>query len=304
MKISKYLALLFTLLLSFTFFSCESEDGEDDEYPNDQANQTRNSGLVARYTVNGNDLSLIQNGPAASGFFNQSRQNEFWNFFTNLIPADARTVMKELELFADPEDGTAAYVAPISDNDLSIWEMGHNLDFVWDQNNEFVQGESAYTSIHEVAHLLTLDNSQVNVSAGNCGTFHTGEGCSTSTSYINEFFNQFWGDIYAENQQIGQDDFDGFFDFYRKYSDQFVSEYAATNPGEDIAESFATYVMGDSPSGNSISAQKIRFFDGFSELVSLKQRIQANINFEVNLGSIRGVRSQRFTAQTSKKPQF
>lgn len=304
MKTLKYLTLLFTLLLSFTIVSCDSEDGEADEQPIDLANQTRNTGLVARYAVNGNDLSLIQNGPAATGFFNQARQNEFWNFFTNLIPTDARTVMKELELFADPEDGTAAYVSPKSENDLSIWEMGHNLDFVWDQNNQFVQGESAYTSIHEVAHLLTLDNSQVNVTNGNCSTFYTGEGCSTSNSYINEFFSQFWGDIFAESQRIDEDDFDGYFDFYRKYSDRFVSEYAATNPGEDIAESFATYVMGDSPAGNSISAQKIRFFDGFQELVSLKQRIKANINFDVNLGGIRGVRSERFTARTGEKWKF
>lgn len=304
MKPLKYLTLLFALLLSFTIVSCDKEDGDEDELPNEQANQTRNKGLVARYAVNGNDLSLIQNGPAADGFFGQTRQNEFWNFFTNLIPTDARTVMKELELFADPEDGTAAYVSPLNDNDLSIWEMGHNLDFVWDQNNQFVQGESAYTSIHEVAHLLTLDNDQVNVTNGGCDTFHTGEGCSTSASYINEFYNQFWGDIYAENQQISEDDYDAYYDFYRKYSNRFVSEYAATNPGEDIAESFATYVMGDSPSGNSISAQKIRFFDGFQELVSLKQRIKANINFEVNLNSIRGVRSERFTAQTGGKPKF
>ena len=301
MKTSKYLAFLFTLLISFTFFSCETEDGDADEQPIDLADQTRNSGLVARYAVNGNDLSLIPSGPAADGFFNQVRQNEFWNFFTNLIPADARSVMKELELFADPDDGTAAYVSPLNDNDLSVWEMGHNLDFVWDEDNQFVQGESAYTSIHEVAHLLTLDNTQVNVANGNCGTFHTGEGCSSTSSYINAFFSQFWGDIYAENQSINPDDFDGYFDFYRKYRDQFVSEYAATNPGEDIAESFATYVMGDSPNGNSISAQKVRFFDGYQELVSLKQRIRANINFEVNLGSIRGVRSERFTAQTGDK---
>ncbi len=119
-------------------------------------------------------FSLISSGPAAKGFYNQTRQNEFWSFFTNLIPADTRQVMKELELFADPEDGTAAYVAPINQNDLSIWEMGHNLDFVWDRSNQFVPGESAYTSIHEIAHLLTLDNNQVRAGNGGCNSFHTG----------------------------------------------------------------------------------------------------------------------------------
>ena len=121
MKTSKYAVLLFVILFTFTFVGCDNEDG--DETPIDQTDQARNSGLVARYEVNGNSISLIQNGPASTGFFNESRQNEFWNFFTNLIPLKARTVMKELELFADPEDGTAAYVAAINENDLSIWEM-------------------------------------------------------------------------------------------------------------------------------------------------------------------------------------
>lgn len=296
MKHPKHLLFILLTLFSVSIVSCDKEDGED-EYPNDQADQTKNAGLVARYSVSGNDLSLIQSGPAANGFYNQTRQNEFWNFFTNLIPADARSVMKELELFADPEDGTAAYVSPLNNNDLSIWEMGHNLDFIWDQDNAFVPGESAYTSIHEIAHLLTLDNTQVKVNDSGCNSFHTGEGCSTTASYINQFYNQFWADIYAENQNIRQDDFDGIFAFYQKYRSRFVTEYAATNPGEDIAESFATYVMSDAPSGNSVVAQKIRFFDNFQELVNLKQRIKANINFPVSLPSIRGARSQRFMAR-------
>ncbi|MBO3698447.1 hypothetical protein [Roseivirga sp. E12] len=296
MKFTKHLLFLFFALLSVSIVSCDRED-EDDEYPNDQADQTKSSGLVARYSVSGNTLSLIESGPAASGFYNQTRQNEFWNFFTNLIPSDARQVMKELELFADPDDGTAAYVSPINDNDLSLWIMGHNLDFIWDDNNQFVPGESAYTSIHEIAHLLTLDNNQVNVGNSGCSSFHTGEGCSNTDSYINQFYNQFWADIYGELQSIDQQDFGALFAFYNKYQDRFVTEYAATNPGEDIAESFATYVLADAPSEKDIVNRKMSFFDGFPELVNLKARIKGNINFTISLPGIRGERSKRFMAR-------
>lgn len=303
MKTSKHILLFLSLFLSVAIYSCDKQDSSD-ETPVDNNDQTRRRGLVAKYSVSGNNLSLIQSGPASKGFFNETRQKEFWNFFTGVIPAEARTVMTELELFADPEDGTAAFVSPINQNNLSIWQMGHNLDFVWDQNNQFVKGESAYTSVHEVGHLLTLNHTQIDVNGNDCGTFHTGEGCSNSGSYINQFYDRFWRDIYQENQQIGQDDFDGLAAFYNKYRDRFVSEYAATNPGEDIAESFATYVMGDAPTGNSVSAQKVRFFDNFQELVSLKQKIKANINFDVNLGNIRGQRSQRFMSQKSKRKEL
>lgn len=296
MKTQKYLLLLLSILLLPLFVSCDDEDGED-EYPNDQADQTRNSGLVARYAVSGNDIALIQSGPGAEGFYNQTRQNEFWNFFTNLIPTDARSVMKEVEFFADTEDGTAAYVSPLNDNDLSLWEMGHNLDFIWDDKNQFVPGESAYTSIHEVAHLLTLDNNQVNVGNSGCSSFHTGEGCSNTDSYINQFYNQFWADIYGELQSIDQQDFGALFAFYNKYQDRFVTEYAATNPGEDIAESFATYVLADVPSEQDIVNQKMSFFEGFPELVNLKARIKGNINFTISLPGIRGERSKRFMAK-------
>ena len=301
MKTSKYLIFLLALLGSVSFFSCEREDGAD-EMPSEEADQTRRTGLIARYAVSGNDITVINTGPAANGFFGQTRQNEFWNFFTNLIPIDARRVMTELELFADPEDGTAAYVAPLNNNDLSIWQMGHNLDFVWNRNNQFVRDETAYTAIHEVAHLLTLDNTQVNASAGNsCHNFHTGEGCSNNNSYINQFFNAFWGDIYAENRRIDPNDFDGYFAFYEKYRNRFVSEYAATNPGEDIAESFTHFVMSDMPSGNSIASRKIRFFNDFQELVDLRQRIRANITFDINLNNIGSTRSQRFMSRVGAR---
>ncbi len=276
-------------------FSCDRDDV--DENPVIVDDQTRNSGLVARYLVDGDNLTLVQNGPASVGFFNETRQNEFWSFFTELIPSNARTVMKELELFADEEDGTAAYVAPLSDNDLSMWEMGHNLDFVWDRVGNMDQGETAYTSIHEVAHLLTLDNRQIQVTNGACDNFFTGEGCSNSDSYINAFFSQFWTDIYGENQSIGQDDFDGLFAFYERYRDRFVSEYAATNPGEDIAESFTLFVLTETVSGSSISSQKVSFFYDYPELVQLRTEIRNNIDFQIDLSAISTARSQRFGSQ-------
>ena len=158
-----------SLFIVFAFLwvlSCQTEEAE--ETPIDIEDQTRNAGLVARYAVNGNQIDLVQSGTAATGFYNQTRQNEFWTFFSELIPVSARTVMTELELFADEEDGTAAYVMPVNETDLSRWHMGHNLDFVWDRQGNLVQDETAFTSIHEVAHLLTLDNTQVEVSNGGC----------------------------------------------------------------------------------------------------------------------------------------
>ena len=282
------------LLLFILIFSTACQNYED-ELPTTADDQTRNSGLVAVFSVVGNSINAIQEGSASTGFYNQTRQEQLWAFFSQLIPASARTNLTELELYADEEDGTAAFVSPINDNDLSKWLMGFNLDFVWDAQGNFVEGETAYTAIHEVAHLLTLNSGQLNVNGrvSTCTNFFPGEGCSLDQSYINTFFNQFWTGIYAEHQGINEDDFDAIDAFYRKYPNQFVTDYAATNVGEDIAESFTYFVMDDLPNGNAISDQKIRFFENYPELVSLRQEIRANINFSFNLNQINGVRSER-----------
>lgn len=273
--------------------------GDDDNNGGGQGNQGNpdpNAGsefgraLVAVYDVSGNNLSLVNTGEAANGFYNSARQKEFWDFFAKLIPSDMRPQITRLTLFADDEDGTAAYVAPINENDLSKWEMGYNLAYVW-RGNEFVKGETAFTSIHEFAHVLTLNAGQVNVNGGACSTFHTGEGCSNGNSYINGFVQNYWLDILDENRNINTDE--EFFAFYDKYKDRFVSEYAATNPGEDIAETFSVFVVDDMPTGSSIANKKVQYLYDFEELVTMRQRIRDNIDFDINLGAVGEARSER-----------
>jgi len=65
----------------------------------------------------------------------------------------------------------------------------------------------------------------------------------------------------------------------KKYKDRFVTDYAATNPGEDIAEVFATFVtQADQPRGNSIADQKIKLLYDFPELTQLRDKIRQNAN--------------------------
>ena len=300
---------MFALLIAVLMANCSKDEDEipvqqdpitqddgNDGNGNGQGNTDPNAGsefgssLVAVYNVNDTNLSLVTSGDAANGFYNNTRQQEFWDFFTKLIPSDLWPQLTRLVLYADDQDGTAAYVAPIDHNDLSKWEMGWNLAYVW-SGNTFIQGETAYTAIHEYAHILTLNAGQVNVNGGSCSTFHTGEGCSNGNSYINGFVDKFWTDILAENRNINNDE--EFFAFYEKYKDRFVTEYAATNPGEDIAETFTLFVIDDMPTGNSIADQKIQYLYEFSDLVTIRQRIRDNINFNIDLGSVGEARSER-----------
>jgi Uncharacterized protein conserved in bacteria len=136
-------------------------------------------------------------------------------------------------------------------------------------------------------------------------------GCLKEDSYLNLFFQKFWADIYRE-YYYGGNQVMSTYDFHQKYYDQFVSNYAATDPVEDFAETFTTFVlwndeeidnykkwcakdMGDGWNlineqglsywkncekiyrDNSIWEEKIRFFYDFPELVEMRDFIRSNL---------------------------
>ena len=69
-------------------------------------------------------------------------------------------------------------------------------------------------------------------------------------------------------------------DFYNTYQDQFLTDYAPTSPAEDIAESWAFFVLSPKPEMNSIANEKILFFYEYPELVQLRAQILNQICIE------------------------
>lgn len=290
MKKYRFLPLVLGVILSSMVISCGG--GDDEPFQSDDF-----KGKVATYTISGNTLTLTKDWGNSSAFYSSTtNQMELWNFYTKLIPSDLRPQVIKLELFADKDDDTGAYVSPINENDLSKWELGFNMAYVWSTTFELNKSEVAHNSVHEYAHVLTLNNTQV-VAGGsedNCNAFFPGEGCSKSASYINQFFQNYWTDIYDESQEFDEDDDDAFFAFYDKYADRFVTEYASTNLGEDIAESFARFVLLDEPTGNQIKDQKVRFFYDFQELVAIRNQIRNGIDFDFDINQVGEARLERF----------
>jgi len=64
--------------------------------------------------------------------------------------------------------------------------------------------------------------------------------------------NRSGGDTNIQHTMLAQ--------FYKIYQDQFVTKYAATSPVEDIAESWAFFVLSPKPEMTSIANEKIFFF--------------------------------------------
>ncbi len=217
-------------------------------------------------------------------------QKEAWQIFTTLIPPKDRQMVSQYIIFTDGGDNTLAAVDQIP-TDLTRWIIEVDVADLENKN------ALLFTLIHEYAHVLTLNDSQVRIDkevykdpynislleskSAACPTYFTGGGCSLPNSYVNAFYQRFWVDINTEWGKIDAlqyaDDLSPYYDelyhFYLKHQDQFVDDYATTHPTEDIAESFAYFVFSPKPTGTSIRDQKILFFYAYPELLELRQSI-------------------------------
>lgn len=229
------------------------------------------------YAVQGDQLALDPDADVSDETLAQHQQ--LWSYFTRLIPADARAMVAQFGISSDGPDETMAWVEPIHENDLSAWML------VIDPADAAQPEALTFTLIHELGHLLTLNQNQINGSAASCDTYQPQEGCSDEHAYVNDYYQQFWTALLPEILEIeNEEDEDRYYEaldvFYQTYEDQFVSDYAATNLEEDIAESWAYFVLNQRPEGDSIAEQKILFFYEYPELVELRGQIvqRANAN--------------------------
>ncbi len=252
----------------------DGETGGNTDYDFDQEGE---DGAISLYKIEGNNISKIKDFPVSDDLIsyqtNDALHQEIWNFVTTLIPLRDRGKISQFELFHG-RGQLLGYVAPI-DGDLSKWVFALAIDEASGLESVDFSNDFTYTVLHEHGHVLTLNDDQVDASINedSCNNYHTGEGCSNSNSYINKIVEIGWADI------IDQHDPDDSYTTYNQYKDRFLTEYAATNPGEDIAEVFTAFVIQENkPTGNSIADQKVKAFYGFPELVTLRKDIRASLN--------------------------
>ena len=216
---------------------------------------------------------------------------EIWDYFASIIPAEQREFISEFSLFTD---GPGNHLAGVSYTFPDPEQWGLHVDILDAESYH----DLTYTLIHEQGHLLTLNAEQVIPSedvfklpenkaiysreSAACQQYFTGQGCSDPASYINQFFIRFWPYLYEEWEEINRENDEQdrsilLKEFYRTYADQFVSEYAATSPAEDIAEAWAFFLLSPKPELDSIANEKILFFYEYPELVALRTQILTNI---------------------------
>jgi len=186
----------------------------------------------------------------------------------NALPPDARALISRLELFVststteDATDGTA------TENDDGV---------TWTLALDAKEGESAVMGgkrpdrevfdevvAHEIGHVISLNESQRAGDTDVAG-YKDEDGAFTMSAYLSRFYARFWKDHYPESDSSG--DSDQASARYDDYPGAFVTDYAATDPSEDFAESFAYFVLDPAPSGTAEKDRKIQFFYHFPDLV-------------------------------------
>ncbi|AML51051.1 putative zinc-binding metallopeptidase [Falsihalocynthiibacter arcticus] len=206
---------------------------------------------LAIYTVSGGNLS---------GEVPPSHKAQ-WNRFNTLIPASYHTEIVSFQpIDSVATDGIDGTVAPLND-ERSQWLL------MLDVTGETEAHELDRTMVHEYAHLLSLRLSQVPLggSEASCATLYVSEGCPLNSSYLAKFGAEFW------TTNTGDEEVD-------YVEGDFVTEYAASNAIEDLAESFAEYVVHTERwTGNSVADRKVQFFAQFPELVRLRSVIRTNL---------------------------
>lgn len=223
--------------------------------------------IIASYRISGDTIVLLE-------WTSQARYLEVWEDFTQIIPKYAREDLRKFQVFSSTDSPTWAYVRRDQENS-ELWNITINID-AFNDNSQII------LLIHEFAHILTLNREEVvyfipgdrvtntRVLRG-CRTNIIPEGCLGTDSYLHAFITNFWVDLLDARRQ------DPSFNFYAGNEDDFVGSYAATNPWEDIAESFTHFILRQKPLSTTVADKKINFFYQYPELVELRRKIRINI---------------------------
>ena len=195
-----------------------------------------------------------------------------WDYLCSIIPADAREKIGEFNIFTDGCSNSLAYAATITKEDGSEdnSRFSINIDYydVYDENGEKRDwSKLTYTIIHEYGHVLTENDTQIDLAVGKDVYDPAG---FIDGSFRKNYYERFWKDEEGAGLISYKDD-----------PTRYVRPYAAGYFYEDIADTFAVFVLGSKPEGNTVAEQKLLFFWDDSTMRNIRHAIRENLGLPV-----------------------
>ena len=199
--------------------------------------------------------------------------------------------VNQFRIIADENDDYLAYVQQ-DGWDLSKWAVAVDLD----QLAELPRYNYLETLVHEYSHILTLNEDEFDIdeylfegdedyneqAREACDSYFNNEGCAKTGSAMDLFYQQFWMDIEDEHALINPDDYSELDAFRKAYPNTFITWYAPSNAEEDLAETFAHFVLDEPEEYTGVVQDKLEFFydiDGYTEI---RERIRQLFDLETD----------------------
>jgi len=234
---------------------------------------------LVRYQVDGDTISgpIYHTAPDDLESYKQdaAAHQAIWELFTTIIPAEQRQMVDEYIIFTD---GTHDLLAAVEQEEYKPDKWSLEVDIIDAKDRKAL----AATLLHEFAHLVTLNINQSEPDSYVCAVDYVNPGCGQPNSYVDLFYRRFWVDIFDEWSAINAIQNDDERDqkleeFYFDHQSQFLTEYATTDTSEDIAESWAYFILVPPPTGDTTASKKIMFFYEFPELAQLRDQITTRL---------------------------
>lgn len=221
----------------------------------------------AIFSINNGEIKLDNNYKANIKSISKEKEAFYRGVIEKVFeiaPPSIRDRINTVEFSTDGLDRSLAYV--LQNSNYTKFRLSIDEKDALDEDGNFTR-EGLETLIHEFAHIITLNETQVVIEEIDKDDADFSKSYKPS-SYTYSFYEHFWKDIYSDYKELNN------MVFYKIYKTQFVSDYAATNIDEDIAESFRIYVFDIETKENTIQSEKVQFFKNYEELVNMKKYFQ------------------------------
>lgn len=202
-----------------------------------------------------------------------------WDDIKKALSDELLADVDSFMVYTDGIDETLAFVNYFGDR-AERWYLA--VDVQDSYSKQGLAEDFYFTMIHELGHVITLADEQVDYNEPAVyGVYFEEDMSAKEDSYLNQFYHRFWKDIYEDGllSQLPENEKDASC-FYFRHESEFPTEYGSTILTEDICEAFAYFVLYDKPLGNTIKEQKIRFFYEFEELVKIRKDIRKNLHLK------------------------
>lgn len=175
------------------------------------------------------------------------------------------------------DDAASNYFAEVaaSKEDNDRWKLVVNLGTA-DERRQLIE-----TLVHELAHLVSLDSSQLDDQVSEGCTIKLEGGWARDDSMIWKFHQAFWSGYGNDAPHPDNHDLEIAITFEKTHEGEFVSDWAAMNVVEDFAESFQAFVFDEAPTGDSILDEKRRFFWNSPGEPERRQQIRRALDLDV-----------------------